>query len=258
MKIHPTSIVDPQAKIAEDVEIGPFCEIGPKVTLASGVRIDSHVILRGRVSIGERTRIWPFVMVGGDPQDFKFAGEDTEVIIGKDNILREQVNISKGTAAGFERTVIGDGNYLMVGTHIGHDCIIGDHCVFANQTSLGGQIEIGNRVFFGGHVACHQFVKIGDLSMIGGGSLVSQDVAPYTIVNGNRASAAGVNVVGLRRAGIPKTSMDQIKRMYQITFRSNLTLSDARSKIDEDLEPSEYRNSFLDFLENSNRGVCRE
>ena len=255
--IHPTAIIHKGAELGRGVKVGPYSIIGPKVALGDGVQIDSHVVVSGRTRIGARTHIYPFASIGTDPQDLKFKGEDSELICGEDNLIREYANLSIGTEGGGGKTVVGSGNLFMVNTHIAHDCVVGDHCIFANGVSLGGHIEVGNRAVIGGHAALHQFVKIGDLAMLAGGSIVVQDVPPFCTVAGNHASPSGLNSLGLRRAGLSKDQVRAIKSMYKLLFQMNHSLEDAIASIDAELAPSEQRDTFLNFLRASKRGICR-
>ena len=255
--IHPTAIVDKAAALGLNVKVGPYSVIGPKVVLGDGVQIDSHVVIGGRTHIGARTHIFPFASVGTEPQDLKYEGEDSELICGEDNVIREYANLSIGTEGGGGKTVVGSGNLFMVNTHIAHDCIVGDHCIFANGVSLGGHIEVGNRAVIGGHAALHQFIKIGQLAMLAGGSIVVQDVPPFCTVAGNHASPSGLNSIGLRRAGLEKDQIKAIKNMYKILFQMSLPLEDAIAMIDAEIPDSEPKDNFLGFLRSSSRGICR-
>lgn len=255
--IHPTAIVDKAAKLGHGVKIGPYSIVGPKVELGDSVQLDSHVVVGGRTRIGARTHIYPFASVGTDPQDLKFEGEDAELICGEDNVIREYSNLSIGTQGGGGKTQIGSGNLLMVNTHIAHDCIVGDHCIFANGVSLGGHVEVGNRAVIGGHAALHQFIKIGDLAMLAGGSIVVQDVPPFCTVAGNHASPTGLNSIGLRRAGLEKVHIKAVKAMYKILYQMNLTLESSIEMIEAELPFSDFKATFLDFLRASKRGICR-
>lgn len=256
-KIHPSAVVDKKARLGVGVEVAPFAVIGPKAILGDGVKVSSHVVISGRTTIGARTRIWPFASIGTEPQDLKFGGEDAELICGEDNMFREYVNISIGTDGGGGKTVIGSKNLLMVNTHIAHDCIIGDECIIANGVSLAGHVEVGHKAVLGGHSAVHQFSKVGDLAMLAGGSIVVQDVPPYCTVSGNHASSSGLNLTGLRRAGFKREMISEVKAMYKLLYRSNLTVDDAIIQMRETLSDSEPLNAFISFLQNSTRGVCR-
>jgi UDP-N-acetylglucosamine acyltransferase len=255
--IHPTALVDKDAKLGDRVTIGPFSVIGPHVILGDDVCIDSHVMVQGRTSIGARTRIWPFASVGTEPQDLKYHGEPSIFECGEDNKIREYVNISIGTEGGGGVTKIGHRNLLMVNVHIAHDCQIGNNCIFANSVSLAGHVEVANRAVVGGHSAVHQFTKIGELAMLGGGSIVVQDVPPFLTVAGNHAVPSGLNLTGLRRAPVDRDRISDIKTMYKLLYRSNLNLEDAIAEMIKQLPESEELTLFTSFIRSSTRGICR-
>lgn len=257
VRIHPTAIVEKGAQLGKGVEIGPFCVVGSKAVLHDWVRLSSHVSVQGRTTIGERTAVYQFATLGVIPQDLKFHNEDTELVIGPENSIRQYVNISIGTEGGGGRTVIGRRNLLMVYVHVAHDCVVGDNCVFANAVSLAGHVVVRDHAFMGGHSAVHQFVKIGELAMIGGGSMVVQDVPPFVMVQGDRAVPSGLNVVGLRRSGFSHNEVKDIKTMYRLLYNEQLTLEDCVSRIERDVSDSRWRHMFVDFLKSSQRGVCR-
>jgi UDP-N-acetylglucosamine acyltransferase len=255
--IHPGAIVSSNAKIGKGVSIGPNAMIGPHVTLADGVIVGAGAIVDGKTSVGERTKIFPYATVGSLPQDLKYRGEDSELVIGTDNLIREYVNISLGTEGGGGLTRIGNHNLFMVYTHIAHDCIVGDHCIFANSVQIAGHVEVGDGVVFGGMSGAHQFSRFGSMAMIAAASVVVQDVPPFCMVQGDRAGINGLNLVGLRRKGISSEEMSQVKQMYRLVYQDNLTLSDAMAKIEEGIPDSIYRKLFLEFLSKSQRGICR-
>ncbi len=255
--IHPSATVAKGAELAQGVEIGPHAIIGSKVILSEGVHVGAGAIVEGRTRIGAETHIFPYATVGSIPQDLKYAGEDAELIIGSNNRIREYANISIGTEGGGGKTIIGDNNLFMVYTHIAHDVVVGNDCIFANSVQIAGHVVIGNGAVFGGLAGAHQFCRFGDLCMVGAASVVVQDVPPYCMVQGDRASINGLNVVGLRRAKVSATDLSAIKSMYRLVFSSQMTLEDARSAIASDVAESPYRQAFLDFLSKSERGVCR-
>lgn len=255
--VHPNADVAPTAELGVGVEIGAGAVIGPKVKLGDRVRVATGAIIEGRTTIGAGSQIYPFATIGMPPQDLKYAGEDTHLIIGESNHIREYVNISLGTQGGGGCTEIGDNNLIMVYTHIAHDCKIGNYCIFANQVQLAGHITVQNNVVFGGMSGGHQFCNFGEYAMIAAGSIVVQDVTPYCMVQGDRAKVSGLNLVGLRRAGIREEKLSQIKNMFKILYKQNLTFDDATSKISRVIPDSPYKEAFLRFLEQSKRGVCR-
>lgn len=255
--IHPTAIVEKGAQIGVGVTVGPFCHIGPKVKLQDFVRIENNVIVENRTSIGEKTIVYPFSTIGAFPQDLKFAGEDTKLEIGKENSIRQYVNISLGTDHGGGITKVGDSNLLMVYVHIGHDCKVGDNNVFANRVSLAGHVEVGSQAILGGHSAIHQFCKVGNLAISAGGAKVVQDLAPFCMAQGDRARTQGLNLVGLKRSGLTPDDIKSIKEMYKLVFKKGLPLEDALAQIEADFPETQYRKEWLDFIRSSERGLCR-
>ncbi len=221
MPIHPTAVVDPKAQIADDVTVGPYSIIGPDVKIGKGTTLKSHVVIEGDTTIGEGNIIYPFVSLGQRPQDLKFHGEKTQLIIGHNNDIREYVTMSPGTEGGGAVTRIGDGNLFMVHSHIGHDAQIGSDNVFANGATVAGHVEIGSHVILGGLSAVRQFVRIGDHVMIGGMSGIDKDVPPCVLTIGNRATIQGLNLVGLRRRDFSKEDIRSIKNFYKDIFQSD-------------------------------------
>ena len=210
--IHPTAIIEDGATIGEQCSVGAYCHVGKNVTLASGVQLHSHVCIAGDTTIGEGTEIYPFASIGSAPQDLKYAGEKSRLIIGKNNTIREQVTINPGTAGDNLETRIGDNNLLMVGVHIAHDSQIGDHCIFANNSGTAGHVVVEDHVVMGFMAGVHQFVRIGAHSMIGALSFVGQDVLPFSTVTSEReAGVASVNLIGMKRRGFDKESINAVR-----------------------------------------------
>lgn len=257
MIIHPTAIVHPKAKIAEGVEIGAYSVIGEHVTIGRDTKIGSHVLIEGWTTIGERNHIFPFSSIGTPPQDIGYKNEETYLIIGNDNIIRECATIHRGTTKQERRTVIGDRNFLMAYSHVAHDCNLGNNIIMANSVALGGHIVIEDHAILGGIVAVHQFVRIGAYAIIGGQSAVSQDIPPYVSAAGNRAKLYGLNLVGLRRKGFSDAVINTLKKAYKIIFRSGLTLDDALAKALSEFPDSQEVRHLVDFIKNSKRGVTR-
>lgn len=255
--IHPRALVYQGAKIGKGVIVGPNAVVGPDVTLHDNVQVEPGAMVLGKTTIGEGTKISPYATVGAPPQDLKYKGEPTEVIIGKNNRICEYVNISLGTVGGGGVTRIGDNNLIMAYTHIAHDCDIGNNCVFANGVHLAGHVTVKNYVTFGGISGGHQFCSFGERAMIAAGSIVVQDVPPFCMVQGDRARISGLNVVGLRRSELPKERLADIKNMFKVLYNENLTLEDAIQRMKTEIPPSEQRDSFVTFLETSHRGICR-
>ena len=218
--IHPTALINPSSQIGKDVAIGPFCCIGPDVTLEAGVRLISHVTIDGHTHIGTNTIIYPFASIGHSPQDLKYAGERSRLLIGQNNTIREYVTLQPGTAGGGMVTAIGDDNLFMVGSHVAHDCRVGNNVILANGATLGGHVQVGDHVILGGLSAVHQFVRIGDHAIIGGMSGVEHDVIPYGHVKGERACLAGLNLIGLKRRGFTAAAIQTLRSAYQDIFES--------------------------------------
>ena len=225
--IHPSSVIDSGAIIGANVTIGPFCHVGADVTLNDGVELKSHVVVSGWTTIGEKTTIFPFASIGHIPQDLKFSGERTKLEIGKRNRIREHVTMSPGTDGGGRLTKIGDDGLFMMGVHIGHDCIVGNNVIMANNASLGGHCIIENNVVIGALAGVHQFCRVGRGAMIGGLSAVVADVIPMGMVIGERANLDGLNLIGLKRAGVDKNHINGLRAAFKLIFQSESTVRDA-------------------------------
>jgi len=257
MKIHPTAIISPEAEIAEDVEIGAYSIIGPDVHIGRQTVVGPHVVIETHTDIGERCHIYQFAAIGAAPQDLKFKGENTRVIIGNDNTIREFVTIHRATAAATGTTVMGDHNLIMAYSHIAHNCILDNHIIMVNAANLAGHIHVEDYAIIGGLSGVHQFTRIGAHCMIGGASAVTRDVAPYLIAAGNHATTHGLNVVGLKRRGFDEETINAIKRAYTLVFRSSLLLKTAIDRIREEVDDVPEVRHFLEFIEKSERGLCR-
>ena len=218
--IHPTAIVDPKAELDSEVEVGPYCTIGPRVRVGKGTRFHSHVVVSGRTTIGQKNVFFPFSVIGGDPQDLKYAGEETELLIGDENTIRECVTLNRGTAQGGGFTKVGSNNLLMSYVHLGHDCVIGNDVILANNATLGGHVEVGDFAVLGGISAVHQKVRIGAGAMVGGMTGVEKDVIPYGSVIGDRARLAGLNLVGLKRRGVERDTIHAVRGCYRAIFQA--------------------------------------
>ena len=257
-KVHATAIVDPQARLGEGVEIGPYCVVGPDVTLGEGVILHSHVVVEGRTEIGARTQIFPFASIGHQPQDLKYAGEPSELIVGSDNMLREHVTMNPGTEGGGMVTRVGDRGLFMVGAHVAHDCQIGDRVIMANNATLGGHVVIGDDAIIGGLSAVHQFVRIGRHAMIGGMSGVEHDVIPYGLATGERARLQGLNVVGMKRHGLARADIKVLSEAYGRLFGEEDTLAERVERLAAEFGQSAAVSDVVDFVRaQSSRALCR-
>jgi UDP-N-acetylglucosamine acyltransferase len=224
--IHATAIIDPNAMMGKDISIGPYCIVGQDVNLGDGVRLHSHVVIDGRTTIGTETQMFPFSSIGLPPQDMKYKGEDSELIIGARNTIREYVTMNPGTADGGMSTIVGDDCLFMASTHVAHDCIVGNHVIMANNATIAGHVEVGDFAIIGGLSAVHQFVKIGKHAIIGGMSGVENNVIPYGSVVGDRARLSGLNIVGLRRRAFLKEDIKNLRTAYRMLFAEEGTLAE--------------------------------
>jgi UDP-N-acetylglucosamine acyltransferase len=255
-RIHPTAIIASDAKIADNVEIGPFCIIGKNVKIGKNTKLHSNVIME-ETEMGEGCAVYPFTSIGLPPQDIRYKGEKTKVKIGSNNIIREYITIHRASVAGDKVTKIGNDNFLMAYVHIAHDCIIGNNVIMANATTLAGHVVVEDHAFIGGLVAVHQFTRIGAYSMIGGFSAIPQDVPPYTTAAGERAKLYGLNTVGLKRQNFDESTVKDLKKAYKTLFRSKLTLKEAIKKLKVEADKSSEVRYLIEFIENNKRGVCR-
>ena len=254
--IHSTAVVSPGAELHAECHVGPYSVIGAHVRVGRGTKIGSHVVLEGHTSIGEDNIIFQFASVGAVPQDLKYRGEPSELIIGNRNIVREFVTLQPGTEGGGMKTVIGDGNLFMACSHVGHDGIIGDRCVFANSSALAGHVVVGNGVTVGGMAGIHQFVRLCDLSIIAAGAMVAEDVPPFSMVHGDRARLVGLNMVGLKRAGLTESEISSLRKLYRTVFLSHGRLSERLAIGREKMGQSGPEKVLMDFLEASTqRGI---
>jgi len=258
MEIHPTAVVSPGAQLAEDVKVEAFSIIGPRVTIGAGSVVGPHAVVDGWTTIGERNQIFPFATIGYPPQDLSYRGEETQLVIGDDNIFRESVTVNRGTQRGGGVTRIGNRNLLMAYAHVAHDCIIGNNVILANATTLGGHVRIDDFAILGGIVAIHQFIRIGTYAFIGGKSGLRMDMPPYMLAFGAPGKLYGPNLVGLRRHGFPRNTIQALKSSYRIMFRSGLTLTEAIDRIREEVEATPEVDNLIQFMQDrSKRGVTR-
>lgn len=255
--IHATAIVHPGAKIADGVEIGPYAVIGEHVSLGEGTTVGPHAVIEGWTEIGRDNRIFQFASVGAAPQDLKFHGEKSFLRIGDRNMVREFVTLHRGTESGGGVTVIGSDNLFMAYSHVAHDCVVGNRVILANGATLAGHVQVDDFAILGGLSAVHQFTRVGAHVMVSGGSMVAQDIPPYTIAQGDRAKTVGLNLVGLKRRGFSEEAMRSIKQAYKIIFRSGLRQEEALQKIAAEVVAGPELAVFVDFIKNSQRGVAR-
>ncbi|MFQ5682089.1 MAG: acyl-ACP--UDP-N-acetylglucosamine O-acyltransferase [Candidatus Binatia bacterium] len=256
-KIHESALVDPQAELDLDVEVGAYTIIGPKVKIGRGTKIKSHVVLEGNTTVGENNVFFQFATVGSIPQDLKYKGEDSRLIIGNQNTVREFVSLNPGTTGGGMVTRVGNGNLLMMYCHIAHDCILGNQSIIANAATLGGHVTIEDNVIVGGLVGIHQFITVGTNAILGAGSMVSKDIPPYCNATGDRARLRGLNLEGLKRRGFNKEQINGLKRAYRIIFQSGLRTHEALKKVRQEVPKSPEVEYLAAFIERSQRGVCR-
>jgi UDP-N-acetylglucosamine acyltransferase len=258
MDIHKLAIVHEKAKLGKDVTVGPFSIIGENVTIGAGSKIGSHVIIDGWTETGENCQFFTGAIIGTIPQDLKFAGEKTILKIGNYSTFREYVTVNRGTGLGGGQTIIGDKCLLMAYTHIAHDCIIGNNVIFGNAATLGGHIEVGNFAIIGGLTGIHQFVRIGAYSIIGGCSAVNQDIIPYARAAGNRPNRLyGLNLIGLKRHKFSSETIRDLEKAYRILFRSNLNITQAIQKIEEEIRDCGEVTQIINFIKDSKRGICK-
>ena len=258
--IHKTAIVSDKAQIAKNVEIGPFCVIGDNVKIDEGTILKSHVVIDGNTTIGKNNIIFPFATVGLVPQDLKFAGEQSQLIIGDNNSIREHVTIHLGTKDGGMVTKIGNNCLLMVGVHIAHDCLIGNNVILANNATLAGHVQVGNNVVIGGLSAVHQFVRIGGGAMIGGMSGVENDVIPFGLVMGERAHLAGINLVGMKRQNISRDEIHALRNFYKQLFENDgdVNFLNRVNEISQDFSQNSTIKEVINFINSeTSRSFCK-
>jgi len=254
-KIHPTAIVDPAAELAKSVTVGPYSIIAGKVVVGPDTAIGPHVVIKEYTSIGARCRIFQFAALGEIPQDLKFAGEVSQLVIGDDNTIREFATMHRGTAGGGGVTRVGNGNLFMAYSHVAHDCLIGNGVIMSNAATLAGHITVEDKAILGGFVAVHQFSRIGRHAFIGGASAVARDVPPYTTAVGNRAKLVGLNLVGLKRSGLADAALQALRQAYEILFHTDLNTKEAIARVRQDVPACPEVDHLLRFVESSERGL---
>ena len=251
------AIIDPSAKIADDVEIGPWTLIGPDVEIGAGCKIASHVVIKGPTRIGNNNQIFQFATVGEACQDKKYADEPTELIIGDNNIIRESCTLHRGTVQDEGITRVGSNNLLMVNVHVAHDCVVGDNCILANNVALAGHVHVGDYAIIGGQSGVHQFCKVGAHAMCGAASMLVQDLPAYVMAAGNNAKPHGINSEGLKRRGFSAEAIRAIKQAYRLLYRKGLKLDQAVAEIERLLPEHSELAVLIESLHSSNRGIIR-
>lgn len=254
--IHPTAIVDPKAKLGIDVSIGPYSIVDGNVSIGEGTVIGAHCVVTGHTTMGKRNRIFTGAIIGSEPQDVKYYGETCYLEIGDDNYIREYATVNPGTGEG-SKTIIGNDNWLMIQTHIGHNCVLGSHIKLANLATLGGHVQIDDYATVGGVTPVHQFVRVGRYAMIGGGFRAVQDIVPFMIAGDEPLRIFGVNQIGLERNHFPRETIDLLKKAHKVIFRNNLTLKEAIQVLSADFPQTEEIKYLIEFLSNSTRGIVR-
>ncbi len=256
-QIHPTAVVDPGATLGHGSAVGAFSVIGAEVSLGEGSSVGPHAVIEGPATLGSRCRVFPFACLGMAPQDLKYRGEKTTLVIGDDNIFREGVTVNRGTVGGGGITRIGSNNLLMAGTHVAHDCQVGSQVIFANAATLAGHVTVEDGATIGAFSGVHQFCRVGRYAYIGGYSVITQDALPYILTVGNRAKSFGINVIGLERKSFAPEAIHALKTAYRILFRSRLTLQTALERLEREFPDRAEVAALADFIRRSKRGVIR-
>jgi UDP-N-acetylglucosamine acyltransferase len=257
VRIDDRAVVDPGARLGAGVEIGPFCVVGPDVSIGDRTRLASHVTVEGPTELGPDNVVSPMASIGGPPQDLKYAGESTRLVVGARNRIREFCTVNRGTAGGGGVTTIGDDNLLMAYVHVAHDCRVGSRTIFGNAATLAGHVEVGDDAVVGAFSGVHQFCRVARHAFIGGYSVVTRDALPWVVTVGNRATSHGLNAVGLERKGYPEETVSALKNCYRLLFRSKLRLDEALDRVESELGHVPEVRYFVEFVRGSERGVCR-
>ncbi|WP_395067596.1 acyl-ACP--UDP-N-acetylglucosamine O-acyltransferase [Paraburkholderia silvatlantica] len=260
-RIHPTAVVESGAQIDESVEIGPFAVVGANVTIGARTKVGSHSVLEGHTTIGEDNTIGHYASIGGRPQDMKYKGEPTKLVIGSRNTIREFTTLHTGTVQDTGVTIIGDDCWIMAYVHVGHDCRLGNNVIMSSNAQLAGHVFVDDHAIVGGMTGVHQFVRIGAHSMVGGASALVQDVPPFVIAAGNKAVPHGINVEGLRRRGFSPDAISALRSAYRALYKNGLSLEEAKVQLAELAQAGGdgdvYVKALLDFVEQSQRGIIR-
>ena len=256
-EIHPTAIVDPGAELADDAVVGPYCVVGTGVHLGARVLLEAYVVVTGETSLGDGCRVFPFACLGHRPQDLKYRGEATELVIGRNNQIREHVTMHPGTAGGGGVTRIGDDGLFMAAIHIAHDCRVGNGVIMANHATLGGHVEVQDHAYLGGLCAVHQFVRIGRQAMIGGLSGVEHDVIPYGMALGNRAHLSGLNIIGMRRRGVSRDEIHDLRTAYRLLFAPEGAFAERLTEVASQFADHPRVMEMVDFIRSADgRAIC--
>jgi UDP-N-acetylglucosamine acyltransferase len=255
--IHSTAIISSRAQIGANVTVGPYSIIGERVTIRDDVEIAGHVVIEGPCEIGEGTQIYPFASIGQPPQDLKFRGEETRLVIGRRNVIRECVTMNRGTAGGGALTSVGDGNLFMAQSHVAHDCIVGSGNVFANSAALAGHVTVGDHITLGAYVGVHQFCRVGDHAFVGGYSKIVKDALPYARTDGVEAKCYGANTVGLRRKGFSNEIIRHIQQAFRLLLASSLNTEQALERVKAEMSGVPEIDYLINFIETSERGVTK-
>jgi UDP-N-acetylglucosamine acyltransferase len=254
VNIHPSAMVDDAAELDHGVTVGPWAFVGPGVRIGAGTTVGPSVLIHKDTTVGRECELYKGAVLGTDPQDLKYAGEETELTVGDRTVIREYATLNRGTSAS-GRTVVGDDCLLMAYTHVAHDCVLGNHVILSNAVNMAGHVELADWVIVGGVTPIHQFVRVGEHAFVGGGSRLSQDVPPYCRVAGSPAKLYGLNSVGLERRGFSSETRALLKRTYRIVFQSNLNVSQGVARAREEIEATDEVRRFLDFIQSSERGI---
>ena len=256
-KIHPSAVIEDGAIIGEGIEIGPFCHIGPQVTLANNIKFHSHVVVSGNTTVGAGTRIFPFASIGHEPQDLKYRGEESQLVIGENCIIREGVTMNPGTAGDQGITKIGNKCVFLANAHVAHDCVVGNNVIFSNAVMIAGHCVVEDNVIFGGGAGVHQFCRLGRNSFIGGMAGIENDVIPYGMALGNRAYLGGLNLVGMKRSGIARQSIHHARSLFKDLFFGDKTVKEAAADVGEEISQDEVCAAILKFVsEGGDRALC--
>jgi UDP-N-acetylglucosamine acyltransferase len=260
-RVHPTALIEQGAELADDVEIGPYAIVGARVRIGAGCKIAAHAVISGRTTLGRGNRVFSHAVLGGEPQDKKYAGEDTELVIGDNNTIREFCTFNTGTVQDGGVTRVGSNNWVMAYVHVAHDVLVGDNCILANNATLAGHVKLGDWVILGGMTGVHQFVRVGSHAMTGGGSILLQDLPPFVICQGNPAAPHGLNSEGLKRRGFAPEAVSLLRKAYKTIYREGLTVAEAGAALDRLAagEPAHagHVEQLRTFVLDSQRGIVR-